>query len=445
MISHNNKPRVSIIIVNYNGRPWLEPCLSSVQQQDYQDYEVLLVDNASTDGSAELVAERFPWVRLIQAEKNLGFAGGNNLGFAHSSAEYLVLLNNDTAVEAGWLRNLVGAADTDGRVGAVGAKIVFYSKYLPITFMTSAFVPRNRGLSSDTRSLGFRLQETICVAESSYRKTFHETGFGGAEWDEAEGCSFRWGAGVARVFVPYDQVAAEYTLTFSAAGVANGQPLSLFVGDRLAGSFALTTGYAPFRLKLSAEEADRHGVDLINNAGSYRRRRGVAGDIGFGEVDSQQFDEARPLNNLCGCSVLLKRQMLDQVGSFDDRLFMYYEDTDLFWRAQKKGWTLFYCPASVVRHRHAASSQEWSPFFVFHVLRNQFLIVVKNGTPREVAGATVTLMRPLLKAVANVLTALLKGTRNKEAIGRLRQHLGIVLSAARYVVPFLSTRWKGST
>ena len=70
--------RVTVIILNWNGKPYLEGCLSSVMARTYPDFEVVLVDNGSTDGSAEFVARRFPQVRIIRHDENLGFAAGNN-------------------------------------------------------------------------------------------------------------------------------------------------------------------------------------------------------------------------------------------------------------------------------------------------------------------------------------------------------------------------------
>ncbi len=102
-------PYVSIIIVNYNGKHFLDDCLSSVYRQNGVPFEVIMVDNASVDGSAEFVQERYPQTRVIRSGQNLGFAGGNNLGAAHAQCEFIVLLNNDTIVHDGWLFGLVDA------------------------------------------------------------------------------------------------------------------------------------------------------------------------------------------------------------------------------------------------------------------------------------------------------------------------------------------------
>jgi len=122
-------PRVSVVIVNYNGRRHLDTCLSAVLRQEIRDgVEIVLVDNASGDGSADYVRANWPEVRLIEARQNLGFAAGNNLGIVAASSRYVVLLNNDTRVRPGWLPALVGVAEGDPTIGAVTSKLVFMDR-----------------------------------------------------------------------------------------------------------------------------------------------------------------------------------------------------------------------------------------------------------------------------------------------------------------------------
>lgn len=116
-------PLVSVIIVNYNGMTLLEKCLKSVLATDYRPLEVLLVDNGSTDGSLTFVRSRFPEVRLLAQERNLGFAGGNNRGVEAATGEYVVLLNNDARVEPGWVKALLGLLEDPG-VAVVTSRVV---------------------------------------------------------------------------------------------------------------------------------------------------------------------------------------------------------------------------------------------------------------------------------------------------------------------------------
>lgn len=119
-------PRASVIVLNYNGGRLLEDCLHSLASQELEGgFEVLLVDNESTDGSPEAAVGRFPDVRLVRAGKNLGFAGGNNLGIEQARGRHVVLINNDARARPGWLAALVEAAESDPRVGAVTCKVLF--------------------------------------------------------------------------------------------------------------------------------------------------------------------------------------------------------------------------------------------------------------------------------------------------------------------------------
>ena len=117
-------PDVSVIVVNYNGRHHLDKCLTAVARQDVE-CEIVLVDNASDDGSAAFVRERFPAVRLVELDRNLGFAGGNNAGARAAAGRYLAFLNNDTQAESTWLRALMDAITDAPDVGFVTSRIVY--------------------------------------------------------------------------------------------------------------------------------------------------------------------------------------------------------------------------------------------------------------------------------------------------------------------------------
>ena len=114
---------VSIIIVNWNGEQHLSTCLDSLAAQSYRDFEVVLVDNGSTDGSLALLRESYPWVRLVSLPGNTGFATGNNRGLEAARGEYIVTLNNDTRADRDWLSTLVRVADAHPRAGMVGCRI----------------------------------------------------------------------------------------------------------------------------------------------------------------------------------------------------------------------------------------------------------------------------------------------------------------------------------
>ncbi|OGG46465.1 MAG: hypothetical protein A3F84_11685 [Candidatus Handelsmanbacteria bacterium RIFCSPLOWO2_12_FULL_64_10] len=114
-------PLCSIIVLNYNGKSYLQDCLSSLLKQRYRPFEVVLVDNASTDGSAEFVRRQFPDVKVVQNANNAGFAEGNNIGARNATGDLLIFLNNDTEVPPDWLERLVSGAYSDDAIGVCGA------------------------------------------------------------------------------------------------------------------------------------------------------------------------------------------------------------------------------------------------------------------------------------------------------------------------------------
>ncbi len=117
-------PTASVVIVNYNGRAHIQRCLQSLLKDDGQEHEIIVVDNGSTDGSAQYVEEAFPEVLLIRNQANLGFARGSNVGARHASGQYVAFLNQDTMVDAGWLQPLVAALEADSEAALATSKIL---------------------------------------------------------------------------------------------------------------------------------------------------------------------------------------------------------------------------------------------------------------------------------------------------------------------------------
>jgi GT2 family glycosyltransferase len=119
-------PRVTVVVPNWNGERFLETCLSSLRRQSFRDFEVVLADNGSTDGSVEFVEGNFPEVRIVRLPENRGFSAAVNAGIkaASPAAEHVVLLNNDTEVDADWLGALVEAADRHPEAGLFASKLV---------------------------------------------------------------------------------------------------------------------------------------------------------------------------------------------------------------------------------------------------------------------------------------------------------------------------------
>ena len=122
---------VSVVILNFNGKKFLSKCLSSLFKSDYPNFEVILVDNASTDESIELVQRYFCQysnLRIICNNRNLGFAEGNNIGAKAAKGKYVVFLNNDTEVDPEWLKELVMVLESDETIGAAQSKLLLFDR-----------------------------------------------------------------------------------------------------------------------------------------------------------------------------------------------------------------------------------------------------------------------------------------------------------------------------
>ena len=125
----DEKPSVYIVLVNWNGWQDTIECLQSLEQLQYPNYTLVVVDNGSTDQSVQKIEQQFADVVLIESEENRGFAGGNNLGIEYAleqQADYLWLLNNDTTVEPDALDHLVNRMEADPEIGICGSKLIYY-------------------------------------------------------------------------------------------------------------------------------------------------------------------------------------------------------------------------------------------------------------------------------------------------------------------------------
>ena len=243
-----NSPLVSVIILNWNGKEYLPTCLDSLLEQSCKDFETIVVDNGSSDGSLELLQECYPWVHVVPLSVNSGFASGNNAGFAVSSGKLIVTLNNDTRVEPDWLAELVAPAEARQDVGMVASRI--------------------------------------------------------CSWDEPD--------------------------MIDSLGVAVCRD-GMSRGSRRRCSF-------------SALSLDRWEEILIPSA----------------------------------CAALYRREMVEQIGFFDDDFFAYCEDTDLGLRGRLAGWGALLARDAVVYHKYPSTSGTFSPFKLYLVERNHYRAVLKS-------------------------------------------------------------------
>lgn len=120
---------VSVIIVSHNGIHLLGECLDALRAQSFRDFEVIVVDNGSTDGSVDFIREAYPEVKVIAMDKNTGFGGGNNAGIKEARGKYIALLNNDAVAHKDWLKALIEAAENSPEgYGMWASKTLLYDR-----------------------------------------------------------------------------------------------------------------------------------------------------------------------------------------------------------------------------------------------------------------------------------------------------------------------------
>jgi len=248
--------RVRVIVLNFNGGEMVQRAVASILESRWPAgaLDVVLVDNASTDGSADRVATLFPAVRVVRSAQNVGFPANNLAMDDLSGVDYVALVNPDAFVDPEWLGPLVAALQADGRLGAACPLMVFAAR-------------------------------------------------------------------------------------------------------------------------------DGEGREVVNNAGCEVLTNGYARDRGMGVVHTPGALDPVDVFAWSGGAVLLRREFLDDVGLFDARFFLYYEDIDLSWRGRSRGWRYRFVPDSIVHHHHAATVGVGSPTHRYYTERNRLLTLMKNAPP----------------------------------------------------------------
>lgn len=174
----------SIIIPNWNGLHHLDVCLQALRRQRFEQYEVILVDNNSSDGSQKFVAENFSEVRVVELTENRGFTGACNAGYAAAQGDIILLLNNDTEVDPGWLSAIMDAFQRHPEAGIIASKILLFDRrdhfHTAGDFYRIDGIPGNRGVWQ--KDLGQYDQEEFifgaCGGAAAYRRSLiDEIGF----------------------------------------------------------------------------------------------------------------------------------------------------------------------------------------------------------------------------------------------------------------------------
>lgn len=268
---------LSVIIPNWNGLRLLPTCLTAMRQQTLQNFETIVVDDGSSDGSLEFLAREFPEVRVIPQEKNGGFAHAVNAGIRAARGEIVVLLNNDTEADPHWLEEIVIAFHRNPRAGMVACKLRLFDKRDQIhsagDFIRVDGIPGNRGVWEQDCG---QFEDSTgvfgpCGGAAAYRKSMlDEIGILDEELvTYLEDVDLNWRARLAGYACAYAPRAIVYHM-ISATG---GGPLSSFyVGRNMI--FVLAKNYPAGLWKKHSRKIVRAQLTITWDA--LRNIRGVA-------------------------------------------------------------------------------------------------------------------------------------------------------------------------
>jgi len=256
-----NFPAVAIVILNYNGRNYLEKFLPSVFASTYPNKKIIIADNGSSDDSVAYLTNNVAAAEIILLDKNYGFAGGYNKALSKVQSEYYILLNSDVEVEAGWIEDMIALMEKDAGIAACQPKILSY-----------------------------------------HNKKF-----------------------------------------FEHAGACGGWI------DKLGYVFA----------------------------------RGRVFDIC--EEDYGQYNITEKIFWATGAALCIRAERFHELNGFDDYLFAHMEEIDLCWRLQRKGYSIYCCPSSVVYHIGGGTLPKTNSRKTFLNFRNNFIMLLKNLSFSEAA------------------------------------------------------------
>lgn len=411
------KGKAAIILGFYkpSNEDLLVGAVEAVKLQTYKNFDIWIYDNSLQKDSLSKLRKLHPDVRIISNSSNVGFAGGNNSVMRRviNDPEYncTVLLNDDTKPDREWLENLVKTADENPKAGAVTSKLVFFKPYIRLNFKTNTFIPVEvDSSSSDTRELGIKFFDRSDFVNQDYNKKFYRDGFYGFEDDNGE--KYTWTKSDFSIDLPIQKDSNTINLIIGTSNfnlIQNGSLEVKVENSDFSEVIELKEGKNEYRLEIPKEVIEKNQFDLIQNAGSGITAQFQGYDIGSTmkpgdlsaqpEKDGEKFNKQYEPEMFCGAAVLLKNEVLRNVGLFDEFFVVYYEDSDLSLRVKKAGWKIIYEPKAKVRHIHTGSSGEWSPLFRYHYTKNRIAFVTKNFGPRAIVFVWLDILKDLLHIV----------------------------------------------
>lgn len=394
----SSKTAVILGYLKKNNEQLLLNAIAALKNQTYKNFDIFVYDNSVEENPLEETKKNFPEVKIKHNRKNIGFAGGNNSVMRevlkNNEYQYVALLNDDTAVEPGWLENLINGMEADKKVGAVSSKLLFFEPYLRFKFSVNSPIKFN---------------DQTYFGNSNYTKKFFREGFHSPNISE-KGKLFET-ENTFTIDLPLGKEPYSNKLHLSLKTPEN-QTITINL-DEFRTELELNINEKSYEVTIPDDIVQKNKFNLIQNAGSGISAQFDGYDIGNtqrpgtissdSEIDNGQYDTRRELEMFCGGAVLFRSETLREVGIFDEYFFVYYEDSDLSLRLRRAGWKIMYEPKAVVRHMHATSSTEYSPLFHYHVTKNKPAFVLKNFNLGPAVKAYWSLLRSAIKSVYNII------------------------------------------
>ncbi|MGH9023415.1 MAG: polysaccharide pyruvyl transferase family protein [Acidimicrobiia bacterium] len=371
-VSIQTRPLVGVVVVSYGGDHHTVECLERLHCLTWpaERLELVLVDNGPEGSVGDLVARRWPAVAVIRQHANLGFGAACNAGFRRlGHVDYVAILNNDTLPDRSFLEALVESLESEPGLGAVNPKVLLRHRYATVSVRSASSMAGPH----DRRRLGVQISGLEVDGTDVFAACYPVRGTWGRETDPDALGAFQWtdGLGVLHVPVPEAGAAGPVRIRLSC-----GLGPRAAVLHSAAGEVHVLLTAAPTWVELPGLG---DGADVVNNVGIALEHHGEASDRGFLEVDDGRYDTRSQIFAWSAAAVLLRTAFLDDVGGFEDELFLYYEDVDLAWRGRHRGWTYRVEPSSVVRHIHGATTLPLWPLVRHLSERNRLLVLTRNA------------------------------------------------------------------
>ncbi len=416
-------PSVRVVVVHYGSADLTIRCIEALAKTRWPSdlLDVVVVDNGGDASLRPRLHAVAPRTRVVGDGTNLGFAGGCNVGLRDLGAtSRAALINPDAVVEPDWVERLNAAIDAPS-IGAASPKLVFSDRYQELQLEVDA---RQRRLM-DPRRLGVRVLGVTDIDDQPLA-VHYASGFFGPEGPEPDGVAFQWTTDRARLLLPVAPRALPGGLGRVRVRLGAGEPTAVSFGSGDAQLAVVAgPGHSVFDVPIASPP-----TDIVNNVGNVLLPDGSGADRGYLEPDDGRYSHPELIEAWCGGAVLFTSDYLRDVGLFDERYFLYYEDLDLAVRGARRGWQYVFVPSVVVRHDHSAIAVDGSAFADHYKERNRLLFAVRNLPPTAAARIVIRYLLSTLSYVRrDVLSPITQGHRPR--LISVRRRIGSFLAFCR--------------